>query len=151
MVVCFLLLFLKHSCPVAGLPLCSGGQEAAQAVLAGGEAPGRFRFRLRRPVAETGREAGEEGSRTDGGLEKRAGQFPAASLHPGGSRRGRRFCACALFTFFFFLEPCDPSGGAGFPVLFLCGAPPTRRVAGCCPGGGGGSQRLFPPPQYSAT
>lgn len=112
--MCFLLLFLKHSCPVAGLPLCSGGQEAAQAVLAAGEAPGRFRFRLRRPVAETGREAGEEGSRPDGGLEKSAGQFPAASLHPGGSRRGRRFCACALFTFFFSLNPVILPEALGF-------------------------------------
>lgn len=103
----FLLLFLKHSCPAAGLPLCSGGQAAAQAVLAGGRGSGALPVPV--PVAEarggdgatTGREAGEEGSRTDVGLVKRAGQFPAASLYPGGSGRGRRFCACALFTFFF--------------------------------------------------
>lgn len=29
-----------------------------------------------------------------------------------------------LCSHFFSLEPCDPSGGAGFPVLFPWGAPP---------------------------
>lgn len=105
--------------------------------------------RLRR--AATGREAGEEGSRTDGGLEKRAGQFPAASLHPGGSRRGRRFCACALFTFFFSLNPVILPEALGFLFSSSVERPPRDAAAGCCPGGGGGSRRLFPPPQYSAT
>ena len=129
----------KTQLPCAGLPLCSGGQEAAQAVLAGEEAPGRFRFRLRRPVADTGREAGEEGSRTD------VGQFPGASLHPGGSGRGRRFCACALFTFFFSLNPVILQEALGF--LFsssVARAPETRRRAAVW--GRWGKPTTVPPP-----
>lgn len=42
-------------------------------------------------------------------------------------------CVCSVHIFF-FLEPCDPSGGAGFPVLFLCGAPPETRRRAAVPG-----------------
>lgn len=135
----------KTQLPCAGLPLCSGGQEAAQAVLAGEEAPGRLRFRLRRPVAETGREAGEEGSRTG------VGQFPGASLHPGGSGRGRRFCACALFTFFFSLNPVILQEALGF-LFSSSAARPPRRVGGLLSRGRWGKPTTVPSSsQYSVT
>ena len=127
----------KTQLPCAGLPLCSGGQEAAQAVLAGKRLRGGSGSACGGPWLRRG---GRPGRRAAGQTSVSSRAPPSTPAGPDGEGV---FVRVLCSHFFFFLEPCDPSGGAGFPVLFLCGAPPRDASAGCCPGGGGGSQRLF--------
>ena len=97
-------------------------------------------------MAETGREAGEEGSRTD------VGQFPGAPLHPGGSGRGRRFCACALFTFFFFsLNPVILQEALGFLFSSSVARPPETRRRAAVLGAVGEANDCSSSSQYSVT
>lgn len=111
-------LFRKHSCPVVGLPLRSGGREAPEATVA----PRRG---LRGGVGqETGQE--QRDRRPSGEKRKPAPMksAPTPLVSVGGSER--RGCACAPRTL--LPGPCDPlhQSSAG-----RCGP-------ASLPGGGGG-------------
>lgn len=121
----------------------------------------RFRFRLRRPHPPRGGSSSGCGGprlrrrgRPGGGQQDRRRSWetgrsgPGHLPHPGGPDGEGVLCVCSVHIF--SLEPCHPPGGAGLPVLVLCGAPP-RDASRAAVRGRWGSQRLSPPPQYSAT
>lgn len=139
----------KNTTALRRVCLCSGGQAAAQAVLAGERLRGASVPVLRfcgRPVAETGRPTGA------GGRERRAaGQ--ACSLVKGQVSSRRRLplprrvrtkaflCVCSVHIFF-FLNPVILQEALGFLFSSLGERPPEASWAAVL--GAVGSQWLFP-------